>query len=78
MVRKYCRHNKSINTTADCRQIDRSTDYYIQWERDEDDTVEKDDDDITKAAAGYEIITIFRVKEVVYLVQVFLHGRYGI
>ena len=52
-------------------------DYYrqtttTQWEGDEDDTAEEDDD-ITKA--GFEITTIFREKEVVYLVQVFLHGK---
>ena len=48
-----------------------------QWERDEDDDTVKKDDDITKAA-GFEITSIFREKEVVYLVQVFLHGKYGI
>ena len=48
-----------------------------QWEGDEDGTVEDTvDEDITKA--GFEIITIFQAKEVVYLVQVFLHGKYGI
>ena len=70
MVRKYCRHNKSINTT-ECMDYYRQT-ITTQWEGDEDDTVEEDDD-ITKA--GFEITTTFREKEVAYLVQVFLHGR---
>ena len=76
MVRKYCRPNKSINT-SDVYDYCRET-TSTQWERDEDDgTVKKDDIIITKAA-GFEIITIFQEEEVVHLVQVFLHGKYGI
>ena len=77
MVRKYCRPSKSINT-SDVYDYCRET-TSTQWERDEDDgMVKKDDIIIITKAAGFEIITIFREEEVVYLVQVFLHGKYGI
>ena len=47
-----------------------------QWERDEDDTVEEKENDITKAA-GFEITTIFPDTAAVCLVQVCLRGKLG-
>ena len=44
------------------------------WDENDDDT-DENDDTVAAAAEGLEITTIFREKEVVYLVQVFLHGR---
>ena len=50
------------------------------WDEKDDDDTDENDDTVAAAAAaaaaeGLEITTIFREKEVVYLVQVFLHGK---
>ena len=45
------------------------------WDEKDDDDTDENDDTVVAAAEGLEITTIFREKEVVYLVQVFLHGK---
>ena len=81
MVRKYWRHYKPINTRLSFSP------YPVRTERtnsgappptiwDENDDTDENDNTVAAAAAeGLEITTIFREKEVVYLVQVFLHGK---